>query len=49
MKNRAEEIILNRLKKLEYLPLHLLAYYTAKFFGRNIDRPRNLAKSVTVE
>jgi glucosamine--fructose-6-phosphate aminotransferase (isomerizing) len=31
------------------LPLHLLAYHTAKFLGRNIDRPRNLAKSVTVE
>jgi glutamine---fructose-6-phosphate transaminase (isomerizing) len=34
---------------LTTLPLHLLAYYTAKFLGRNIDRPRNLAKSVTVE
>jgi Glucosamine 6-phosphate synthetase, contains amidotransferase and phosphosugar isomerase domains len=34
---------------LTTLPLHLLAYYTAKFLNRNIDRPRNLAKSVTVE
>jgi glutamine---fructose-6-phosphate transaminase (isomerizing) len=34
---------------LTTLPLHLLAYYTAKSLGRNIDRPRNLAKSVTVE
>jgi glucosamine--fructose-6-phosphate aminotransferase (isomerizing) len=34
---------------LTTLPLHLLAYHTAKFLGRNIDRPRNLAKSVTVE
>ena len=29
--------------------LQLLAYYTAKKLGRDIDRPRNLAKSVTVE
>ena len=34
---------------LTTLPLYLLAYHTAKFLGRNIDRPRNLAKSVTVE
>ncbi|MBT3585117.1 MAG: glutamine--fructose-6-phosphate transaminase (isomerizing) [Halobacteriovoraceae bacterium] len=27
----------------------LLAYYTAKFKGTDIDKPRNLAKSVTVE
>ncbi len=29
--------------------LQLLAYYTADSLGRDIDRPRNLAKSVTVE
>jgi glucosamine--fructose-6-phosphate aminotransferase (isomerizing) len=29
--------------------LQLLAYHTAKKLGRDIDRPRNLAKSVTVE
>ena len=34
---------------LTTLPLHLLAYHTAKILRRNIDRPRNLAKSVTVE
>ncbi len=34
---------------LTTLPLHLLAYHTAKLLNRNIDRPRNLAKSVTVE
>ena len=28
---------------------HLLAYYTAKILKRPIDKPRNLAKSVTVE
>ncbi len=27
----------------------LLAYYTARHLGRSIDKPRNLAKSVTVE
>jgi glucosamine--fructose-6-phosphate aminotransferase (isomerizing) len=31
------------------LPLQLLAYHVALRKGRNIDRPRNLAKSVTVE
>ena len=31
------------------LPLQLLAYYTALELGRDIDQPRNLAKSVTVE
>jgi glucosamine--fructose-6-phosphate aminotransferase (isomerizing) len=29
--------------------LQLLAYYTAETLGRDIDKPRNLAKSVTVE
>lgn len=31
------------------IPLQLLAYYVAKFRGHEIDKPRNLAKSVTVE
>ncbi len=34
---------------LTVLPLQLLAYHTAKILGRSIDKPRNLAKSVTVE
>ena len=34
---------------LVVLPLQLLAYYVAKEFGYDIDQPRNLAKSVTVE
>lgn len=33
----------------EILPLQLFIYYTAKLLGRNIDKPRNLAKSVTVQ
>jgi len=31
------------------IPLQLLAYYTADYKGTDIDQPRNLAKSVTVE
>lgn len=31
------------------VPLQLLAYYTAKQLGKDVDKPRNLAKSVTVE
>ncbi|MGQ9776766.1 MAG: glutamine--fructose-6-phosphate transaminase (isomerizing) [Thermodesulfobacteriota bacterium] len=31
------------------LPLQLLAYYMADFKGTDVDQPRNLAKSVTVE
>ena len=31
------------------VPLQLLAYFAAKGLGRDVDKPRNLAKSVTVE
>jgi len=31
------------------VPLQLISYYTAKFKGCDVDKPRNLAKSVTVE
>lgn len=34
---------------LSVVPLQLFAYYVAKFRGCNIDKPKNLAKSVTVE
>jgi len=34
---------------LSVIPLHLFAYYVAAALGRNIDKPKNLAKSVTVE
>lgn len=34
---------------LSVLPLQLMAYYVAVFKGLNVDQPRNLAKSVTVE
>jgi glucosamine--fructose-6-phosphate aminotransferase (isomerizing) len=34
---------------LEIIPLQLLAYHVAKLNGCDIDKPKNLAKSVTVE
>jgi glucosamine--fructose-6-phosphate aminotransferase (isomerizing) len=34
---------------LTVVPLQLFAYHLASLLGREIDRPRNLAKSVTVE
>ena len=34
---------------LAVLPLQLLAYYIARLNGLNVDQPRNLAKTVTVE
>jgi glucosamine--fructose-6-phosphate aminotransferase (isomerizing) len=34
---------------LHVVPLQLLAYHTALARGTDVDKPRNLAKSVTVE
>ncbi|MDZ4787318.1 MAG: glutamine--fructose-6-phosphate transaminase (isomerizing) [Blastochloris sp.] len=34
---------------LNTIPLQLLSYHTAVALGRDVDKPRNLAKSVTVE
>ena len=34
---------------LSVIPLQLLAYYVADFKGTDVDQPRNLAKTVTVE
>jgi glucosamine--fructose-6-phosphate aminotransferase (isomerizing) len=31
------------------VPMQLIAYHTATFLGTDVDQPRNLAKSVTVE
>ncbi len=51
----ADEIIVLPLKSsilsplTSVIPLQLLAYYTAKLCGNDIDKPKNLAKSVTVE
>jgi glutamine---fructose-6-phosphate transaminase (isomerizing) len=34
---------------LAIIPLQLLAYHVARLLGLNVDQPRNLAKTVTVE
>ncbi len=34
---------------LTIVPLQLLSYYIAVYLGRDVDQPKNLAKSVTVE
>jgi glucosamine--fructose-6-phosphate aminotransferase (isomerizing) len=34
---------------LTVIPLQLLAYHAAVIRGHDVDKPRNLAKSVTVE
>jgi glutamine---fructose-6-phosphate transaminase (isomerizing) len=34
---------------ISVLPLQLTAYYLAEYLGKDVDQPRNLAKSVTVE
>ena len=31
------------------IPIQLIAYYLATLLGTDVDQPRNLAKSVTVE
>ena len=31
------------------IPVQLIAYHVAAFLGKDVDQPRNLAKSVTVE
>ena len=43
-------MVMDELAPIVYAPvLQLFALETAKILGRNVDRPRNLAKSVTVE
>jgi glucosamine--fructose-6-phosphate aminotransferase (isomerizing) len=34
---------------LSVIPLHLFAYYVAVLLGKDVDKPRNLAKAVSVE
>jgi glucosamine--fructose-6-phosphate aminotransferase (isomerizing) len=34
---------------LNIVPLQLLAYFMADYLGNNVDKPRNIAKSVTVK
>ena len=52
MKGRSKEPTFTKAKALANglgVPLQLLAYYVAKENDCDIDKPRNLAKSVTVE
>ena len=56
MENKGFESIINIPKTnrlispiLSVIPLQLLSYYIAKNKGLDVDKPRNLAKSVTVE
>jgi glucosamine--fructose-6-phosphate aminotransferase (isomerizing) len=53
IRQKADEIIYipraSAFPLLFTLPLQLLAYYVADFKGNDVDQPRNLAKSVTVE
>ena len=44
-----DEIHHSVLPILTSVPLQLLAYHIAVLKGCNVDQPRNLAKSVTVE
>lgn len=44
---QANELLLPFL--LTSIPLQLIFYYVALALGQNVDQPRNLAKSVTVE
>ncbi len=46
---RIPECGVNAVPSLTIVPLQLLAYYMASHKGCDIDKPRNLAKSVTVE
>ena len=42
--------VINNLAPMAYVvPLQLLAYHVAVLKGTDVDQPRNLAKSVTVE
>ena len=48
--SRGDRTALDRLTPLVYaVPVQLLAYHTAVILGTDVDQPRNLAKSVTVE
>ncbi|OCT11032.1 glutamine--fructose-6-phosphate aminotransferase [Paenibacillus pectinilyticus] len=54
MEEGTDQIVLPAVHELltplvSVIPLQLIAYYAAKYRGCDIDKPRNLAKSVTVE
>ena len=43
------EVLTLRTPIVNAAALQLLAYFTAEVLGRDMDKPRNLAKSVTVK
>jgi glucosamine--fructose-6-phosphate aminotransferase (isomerizing) len=48
--SKHDEVIIKYINPILFtIPLQLLAYYTATTKGTDVDKPRNLAKSVTVE
>lgn len=48
--NKQDDMIIKYINPILFtIPLQLLAYYTATTKGTDVDKPRNLAKSVTVE
>ena len=54
LSNAGDQIVLPDVHPLltplvSIVPAQLLAYYTSKQRGYDVDKPRNLAKSVTVE
>lgn len=44
-----KEYVLNFVGSLAVIPLQLMGYYVSVAKGLDVDKPRNLAKSVTVE
>jgi glucosamine--fructose-6-phosphate aminotransferase (isomerizing) len=44
-----DDLLRPRLVDIYAIPAQLLAYLTAIAMGTDVDQPRNLAKSVTVE
>ena len=48
-KNAMYEKIISNIQEIKTIPLQLLAYHIAVCKGKDVDQPRNLAKSVTVE
>jgi glucosamine--fructose-6-phosphate aminotransferase (isomerizing) len=57
IKNFEDHVSIIRIPSVDFLvaplvyaiPIQFLAYHTAVFLGKDVDQPRNLAKSVTVE
>ena len=44
-----DPLLIPSLSRVHAIPVQLLAYHAALARGTDVDKPRNLAKSVTVE